>query len=486
MKASLALLLTAAAVLAPAAFGAVPGTAPAEPKNDPLNAVVKVDAIVSTPVFSIPWQNRPQVPISGTGVVLKGKRILTNAHNVADTTLITLRKKNDDNLFVAKVRFVDHECDLALLEVEDPNFFNDITPLELAETPPPQTMVVAAGFPIGGDGIALTQGIISRIEIRPYAHSRRSLLTAQVDAAINPGNSGGPVLFDGKVVGIAFQGDTRGESLGYMIHSDVIRHFLKDIEDGLVDGFGTIGFQFITLDNADTRAYLKMKPGQSGVMVSQISPGTDRNLLKANDVILAIDGERIANNGNIRLADGQPRHFVTRVSSKQVGEKVKLTLLRNGEVIESEVPVRKFHEQVEARLYDQRPEYFIIGGLVFTKLSYSYLGEWGKNMPPAELLRLIGEEKESPDDAVVVLATVLGDRVNIGYENLEAIRLVAINGRKIRNLKEVAKIAETGKGEYITFEFEDHLPVILNLAKLRSATPHILRRYQVPADRYLK
>ena len=107
-------------------------------------------------------------------------------------------------------------------------------------------------------------------------------------------------------------------------------------------------------------------------------------------------------------------------------------------------------------------------------------------MPPAELLRLIGEEKESPDDAVVVLATVLGDRVNIGYETLEAIRLVAINGKKIRNLKEVARIAETSKGEYITFEFEDHLPVILNLTKLRSATPHILRRYQVPADRYLK
>ena len=489
MQSSLAILMTAAvAALAPvAAFaGDTSGGVAEAPKHDPLNAVVKVETVVSTPICGIPWQNRPQISLSGTGVILPGNRILTNAHNVADSTLITLRKKNDDNLCVAKVRFVDHECDLALLEAETPDFFKDITPLELAETPPPQSTVVAAGFPIGGDGISLTQGIISRIEIRRYAHSGQYLLAAQIDAAINPGNSGGPVLFNGKVVGIAFQGDSRGESLGYMIPSEVIRHFLKDIEDGLVDGFGRLGFKFINLDNADTRAYLKMKPEQSGIMVCRVFPGTDRNLIRENDVILAIDGHRIANNCNIRLPDGQPRHFLAVVTEKQVGEKVKLSLLRNGEVMEAELPVRKFHEKVEARIYDQRPEYFIIGGLVFTKLSYSYLDEWEKNSPPEELLRNIDEEKSAPDDCVVVLSMVLGDRVNIGYEGLAARRLISINGKNIRNLKEVAEIAGKSKGEYITFLFENDLPIILNLAKIRSATPYILRRYQIPADRYLK
>ena len=172
-----------------------------EPQNDPLNAVVRIETVSTVPNYLLPWQNRTPQSSSGSGVVIPGNQILTNAHNVADSTLLTVRKQNEDTLFVAKVKYVDHECDLALLTVDDPAFFSDITPMEFAETPPPQSMVIAAGFPIGGDGLSLTQGIISRIEVRSYAHSDKKLLTAQIDASINPGNSGGPVFYKGKVVG---------------------------------------------------------------------------------------------------------------------------------------------------------------------------------------------------------------------------------------------------------------------------------------------
>lgn len=457
-----------------------------EMRHDPLNAVVKIETVSTTPNYGLPWQNRAQQSSSGSGVVLGGRQIITNAHNVADGTLITVRKQNDDTLFVAKVKFVDHDCDLALLTVDDPKFFANVTPLELAETPPPQSLVVAAGFPVGGDGISLTQGIISRIEVRRYVHSRKFLLAAQVDAAINPGNSGGPVFFNGKVVGIAFQGDSRGENLGYMIPCEIIRHFFTDIADGKADGFGTLGFRFITLDNPDTRAYLKMKPDQTGIMVNKIFPGTDGNALRVGDVILAVDGKKVANNGNIRLADGQPRHFTTVIAAKQIGEKITLTLLRNGEVVESRLAVRKFPEQVEPFLYDRRPEYFIIGGLVFTRLSYSLLSEWGNANPPAELMQKIGEEKTSPDDNTVVLVYVLGDEVNVGYQDLGPGELVAINGRKVHSLKEAVGIVESCRDEYITFMFAEDLPVTLNLGKLRAATPRILQRYRIPADRYMK
>lgn len=77
-----------------------------------------------------------------------------------------------------------------------------------------------------------------------YSHSLRNLLTVQLDAAINPGNSGGPVFYGSKIAGIAFQGHRKGENLGYMIPCEVIRHFLKDIEDGRVDGCGLMGFSY--------------------------------------------------------------------------------------------------------------------------------------------------------------------------------------------------------------------------------------------------
>ena len=456
------------------------------PQNDPLNAVVRIETVSTVPNYLLPWQNRTPQSSSGSGVVIAGNQILTNAHNVADSTLITVRKQNEDTLFVAKVKFVDHECDLALLTVDDPAFFSDITPMEFAETPPPQSMVIAAGFPIGGDGLSLTQGIISRIEVRSYAHSDKNLLTAQIDASINPGNSGGPVFFEGKVVGIAFQGSRRGESLGYMIPYEIISHFFDDISDGKVDGFGSLGFLYLPLDNPDTRAFLKMKPDQTGILVRKVYHGTGDTGLQAGDVILSIDGKKIANNGNIRLADGQPRYFSTVISARQIGETVKVELLRDGKVLTSDMPVQKVNDQIEPYLYDRRPEYFIIGGLVFTRLTYSYLLTFGNDTPPMEMLEKFKGVKDSPDDNVVVLTQVLGDEVNVGYQNLDSMVLASINGKKVHNLREAVKIVESCEDEYITFEFEGDIPVTLNIGKLRAATPKILDRYHIPADRFFE
>lgn len=457
-----------------------------EPQNDPLNAVVRIETVSTTPNYLLPWQNRTPQSSSGSGVVIQGNQILTNAHNVADSTLLTVRKQNEDTLFVAKVKFVDHECDLALLTVDDPAFFSDITPMEFAETPPPQSMVIAAGFPIGGDGLSLTQGIISRIEVRSYAHSDKNLLTAQIDASINPGNSGGPVFYKGKVVGIAFQGSRRGESLGYMIPYEIISHFFDDIKDGKVDGFGSLGFLYLPLDNPDTRAFLKMKPDQTGILVRKVFKETVDNGLKAGDVILSIDGKKVANNGNIRLADGQPRYFSTVISAKQIGETVKVELLRNGKVLTFDMPVQKTNEQVEPYLYDKRPEYFIIGGLVFTRLTSSYLLTFGSNTPPIAMIEKLRDVKDSPDDNVVVLTQVLGDEVNVGYQNFDSMVLVSINGKKVHNLREAVELVESCKDEYITFEFEDDIPVTLNIGKLREATPRILERYNITADRFFE
>ena len=114
-----------------------------------------------------------------------------------------------------------------------------------------------------------------------------------------------------------------------------------------------------------------------------------------------------------------------------------------------------------------------IGGLAFTRLTYSYLLEWGKNTAPAPLLRRIGKENASPDEHVVLLAQVLGDEVNAGYQHLDSLVLQSINGKKVHNLKEAVEMVENCRDKYITFMFEDHTPVTLDLEDLRAATPRI-------------
>ncbi len=455
----------------------------AQAAYDPLNAVVRLDVIDYRPNYFVPWQNNLQGASSGSGVVIDGNRILTNAHNVAYATYITVTKRNEDEKYEARVLAVDHTCDLALLEVENKAFFRDIVPFPIGQTPAPQTAIAVAGYPIGGDGLSITQGVISRIEVQMYTHSLYNLLAAQLDAAINPGNSGGPVLCNGRVVGIAFQGLRAGEGLGYMIPTEIINHFLKDIEDGRVDGFGYAGFKYIPLENPATRRFLKMADGQTGVRLTNII-AKNAELLKQDDVLMAVDGVKIANNGNIRLPNGEARLFTTLINQKQIGETVKLDILRNGEKLQIELPVRNIDYVCHKRLYDVLPDYYIIGGLVFTRLSYSFLDEWSTGNPPSELTDLMFKEQTEPGEETVVMALVLGDRVNTGYQSMASEPLKKVNGTKIKNLEGLIAYIEACQDEFVTFAFgEDEFPMTLSLKELREATPAILQRYRVPADR---
>ncbi len=122
---------------------------------------------------------------------------------------------------------------------------------------------------MGGDRISVTEGVVSRIESDIYAHSGADdHLVIQTDAAINPGNSGGPVIQNGKVVGVAFQGLQEADNIGYMIPTTVIKHFLKDIQDGKYDSFGSMGVMFFPgLHNESYRNYLKVPNDQDGLVV---------------------------------------------------------------------------------------------------------------------------------------------------------------------------------------------------------------------------
>ncbi|KAJ1625772.1 trypsin-like protease, partial [Pavlovales sp. CCMP2436] len=180
--------------------------------------------------YELPWQSHPPESSTGSGLVIceQGKNmILTNAHVVADATLIEVRKSGSARRFVARAYAVAHECDLALLEIDDPDFWKRISPLELGDVPHLRDAVDVVGYPEGGDSLCVTSGVVSRIELQTYEHSGQNLLSLQIDAAINPGNSGGPA-FDrsGRVVGVAFQNAPESQSIGFVIPTPVIRHFL--------------------------------------------------------------------------------------------------------------------------------------------------------------------------------------------------------------------------------------------------------------------
>ena len=152
------------------------------------DGVIRVYCTHSQPSFSMPWQRQKQEFSTSTGFIIDGNRILTNAHAVEYGSLIQVKKRQSEKKYVASVVAVGHECDLAILSVVDETFWEGLEPLKFGNIPELLEDVSVIGFPVGGDSLSITSGVVSRIEMQEYAQASAELLAIQIDAAINPGN----------------------------------------------------------------------------------------------------------------------------------------------------------------------------------------------------------------------------------------------------------------------------------------------------------
>jgi S1-C subfamily serine protease len=239
-----------------------------------LQSVVKVLTVSDSPDYEQPWQSHGPSSSTGSGAVIRtsrGLRVITNAHVVMNRVFVELRRFGSSRKFVAEVEGVSHECDLALLKVESPTFFDDAPPVRFGTLPALGDAVTVCGYPIGGDRLSLTQGVVSRLEVSAYAHSQRPLLAVQIDAAVNSGNSGGPVFKGDKLVGIAFQSLDETQNIAYAISLPVIEHFLADLDAGRDAVFPSLGVIWQRLESDSHRRSLGLRGKEGGVLVASVA-----------------------------------------------------------------------------------------------------------------------------------------------------------------------------------------------------------------------
>src|SRR5580692_2812258 len=340
-------------------------------------SLVRITSTSQEQDYKVPWNPGSMTVGVGAGFVIDGNRILTNAHVVSNARFIVVEKEDDPERYPAVVQFVGHDCDLAVLRVLDKGFFQNTRPLGFGGIPTIESPVSVYGYPIGGDRLSVTRGIISRIDFQTYTHSAiDSHLAVQLDAAINPGNSGGPVMQDGKVVGVAFQGFSGdvAQNVGYMIPTPVIQHFLDDIKDGYYDRYMDLSIGIQNTLNPAMRKALGLQDDDKGVMVSSVqSAGVCAGRLEVGDVLLAIDGHEIASDGMLEL-DGE-RVIMSEVAERKfLGDSVKFNLLRDNKPMEIVVKFeRAFPYTMQAAAYDTQPAYVLFAGLLFQPLSRNLL-----------------------------------------------------------------------------------------------------------------
>lgn len=449
-----------------------------------MDAVVKVFCVHTEPNFSLPWQRKRQYSSSSSGFIISGRRVLTNAHSVEHHTQVKLKKRGSDTKYLATVLAIGTECDIALLTVSDDEFWEGITPVEFGDLPALQDAVTVVGYPIGGDTISVTSGVVSRIEVLSYVHGSTELLGLQIDAAINSGNSGGPAFSDkGICVGIAFQSlkHEDAENIGYVIPTPVIKHFIEDYEkNGTYTGFPILGIEWQKMENPDLRLAMGMKSDQKGVRVRRIEPtAPESNLLKPSDVILSFDGVNIANDGTVPFRHGERIGFSYLISQKFTGDSAVVKVLRSSKTLEFNIKLSTHKRLIPAHINGKPPSYYIVAGFVFAAVSVPYLrSEYGKDYEfdaPVKLLdKHLHAMAESIDEQLVVVSQVLVADINIGYEELVNTQVLAFNGKPVKNLKSLVEMVEKCKDKYMKFDLEYQQVVVLQTKTAKAATADIL------------
>jgi len=367
------------------------------------SCIVKLIVQSVTPNYAEPWRRKSQNSSSGTGFVVEGRRIVTNAHVVKRSTHVRARKSSSPVMFSCTVEWASLTLDLAVLSVNDPDAFfgtdsdetNTPNYLSLCQILPClDENVTCVGFPRGGQQISVTRGVVSRVDVNSHG-----VLRIQIDAAINPGNSGGPVFDErGRVVGVASSHLKGGSNIGYIIPIEVLSHFLGMCEDGIeassiersalnaskvtpsrlvctegalkmTPGVAGLGCEVQTLESKALRKRLGLHDEHGGgVRISALwSPvprlpenledlSTDRMKknredglisdsegLELDDVLLSIDGIEVGQDGTIPLSESRPHERIGKsylITRNRIGRSLKLDILRSGKPISLQTTLR--------------------------------------------------------------------------------------------------------------------------------------------------
>ena len=475
----------------PAAADSTPATAappaPDTSKPDPVqDSVVKVFATLRYPNPYQPWNKGTPSDITGSGVVIEGHRIITNAHVVLYGSQFQIQASQAGDKLSATVEAIAPGIDLAILKLDDDKFFDTHPPLPRATALPQiKDPVIVYGYPKGGDALSLTKGIVSRIEFTFYNYFV-SGLRIQIDAAINPGNSGGAAVVDGKMIGMAFSHLTDSENIGYIIPTEEIELFLQSIADGHYHGKPALFDTLQTLENPALRSFLKLDPSVHGMVVTQ--PFQSDSPLKQWDVITKIGGTPLDDQGMVKLREDLHVKFKYLVQKTTRDGKIPLTVMRGGAEVAVDLPALTERPLVIPYLNGSYPSYFIFGPLVFSNLTREYVGDWLKSTSAVTgLTGLI--EKGSPlvarlDDKpafdgerlVIVSSPFFPDKISEGYGNPVTSIVKSVNGVPIRNLEHLVQVLRDSKDDFITIDFYDHYQesLVFRRADLLSGTDDIL------------
>lgn len=448
-------------------------SAPAAPSKDAPataveNSLVKIFSTIRYPDPYKPWTKQAPVEVTGSGVVIDGKRILTNAHVVNYAGQVQVQANQAGDKVSATVEAIGLGIDLAVLKLDDESLFDSHPAIAREKSLPRiKDAVMVYGYPTGGTTLSITKGIVSRIEFSSY-HASVSGLRIQIDAAINPGNSGGPAIAEGKMIGLAFSRLGDAENIGYIIPCEEIDLFLEDIAHGPYKGKPGCYDEFQTLENPALRTFLKLDKAVQGMVVHKPSSSDANYPLKAWDVITKIGDTPVDDQGMITISDGLRVRFPYLIQKLVKDGTVPLTLVRAGQEMKINLPVETKRPMIISDLNGAYPSYFIYGPVVFSEATSEYVSGFLRGNKAANVVFMLGlagnplmtRAGDKPafegERLVIVSSPFFPHKLAQGYGSAMGAVVKTINGIPVRNLHHLVEVLRDSRDEFITMEFDMH------------------------------
>ena len=445
-------------------------------------ALVKVYTSHQLFDYLSPWQYGQSANSTATGFIIDGERIITNAHAVLNSKFLQVRKEGDSKKYKAVVKFTSEEYDLALVEIEDKSFFKGTVPLKLGTLPEIQEKLTVYGYPLGGDKLSTTQGIVSRMEHNTYTLTNRKFLIGQTDAAINSGNSGGPVVSKGKVVGVAFAGLNSADNIGYFIPVNILNNFLEDIKDGKYDGSPLLGVEWSELESPSHRRMLGIEAKTGGILIKKVFKNSPfEGVLQKNDVLMKLDNYPVEYDGTIEFRKNEKTDFSYVNQQKKYGDNLSYEIIRDKKTKTGQVKLEKKdikYTVVTEVTIETPPSYMVYGGLLFEPLTSNYMAG------VIEKLGSVYDREELYKDykELVVLVRVLPFDVNLGYTDAENEIIVKVNGEKYKDFKDFAQKVKNVKSGFIVFENDNGDEIVLDVKEVEEQREALMQNYNISSD----
>ena len=445
-------------------------------------ALVKVYTSHQLFDYLSPWQYGQSANSTATGFIIDGERIITNAHAVLNSKFLQVRKEGDSKKYKAVVKFTSEEYDLALVEIEDKSFFNGTVPLKLGTLPEIQEKLTVYGYPLGGDKLSTTQGIVSRMEHNTYTLTNRKFLIGQTDAAINSGNSGGPVVSKGKVAGVAFAGLNSADNIGYFIPVNILNNFLEDIKDGKYDGSPLLGVEWSELESPSHRRMLGIEAKTGGILIKKVFKNSPfEGVLQKNDVLMKLDNYPVEYDGTIEFRKNEKTDFSYVNQQKKYGDNLSYEIIRDKKTKTGQVKLEKKdikYTVVTEVTIETPPSYMVYGGLLFEPLTSNYMAG------TIEKLGSVYDREELYKDykELVVLVRVLPFDVNLGYTDAENEIIVKVNGEKYKDFKDFAQKVKNIKSGFIVFENDNGDEIVLDVKEVEEQREELMQNYNISSD----